>query len=370
MRSTPSDASLHPVRFGRMTTRVEAEVDPTSWKRWGEIQKVFSGLREDVVVDCGHVPIRCSNQRYTFGGADGVSETMLSSFFSGLAMTRRLRAEGRRVKLNVCLSDTSRLLDDKNRRGELATIITQGKYSECLPSEYLEGLSSADFDDLVVMLQTRNSNRFARVIKKIKVRAKASNSDAELYDDLGVVLLRSNDGEQFAVSGPFLIAEPEGWEETERSRWACGGSDKIEANDEDRKALQFIRENARIALYQKSIGPLCPATYGGLLLHYDERYDHICVYSRNDDAHITEKLLRGVISANWLKADFSRTCVQIVFPELSNVPELSVLESHRLRQYRLPFSQMVAYLKSRRVFDALSFYRLRSDDGHEEVLLR
>ena len=184
-------------------------MNPTTWSRWSEIQSVLSELREDVVIDCGHVSVRYLGQKFRFGSAGGVSETALMTFMRGLTLSRLLRAEGRRVKLNICLSDTSRLLSNKDRRRALREAIAEKRYSECLPPEYLEQLTPKELDDLVVMLQTRNSNRFTNLIKKAKTKAKAVRCEKRVYQELGTVMLKSHDDERFAVSGPFLMNAPD-----------------------------------------------------------------------------------------------------------------------------------------------------------------
>ncbi len=330
----------------------------TTWPRWDEIRRVLTGFREDIVLDCGHVSVRHDGQKFTFGGVGGVSDTALLTFDRGLALSRWLRAQGHRVKLNVCLSDTSRLLARRDKKSELRAAVSEQRYASCLPEAYLTRLQSRDFEDLVVMLQTQNSNRYAALIKKAKARVKGQGSPSvhgRLYEERGSVLLKSHDGERFAISGPFLMD----------TTWMRDGGDGIDMRAEDRTALEVIRNDTVITLYQKGFGPLCPATYGGLLVHYGEQFDHVCLYSRDDDPYISEKIHRGVIATNWLKADFSRACFQIVFPEVSSTPELSLVRSEDVRKFRPPWGHMLNYLTSQRVFDTMSLYTKSQESTSE-----
>jgi hypothetical protein len=279
--------------------------------RCNEINRFISGLRERVIIDCGHLPVRGCDQGFSFGECAGPSASALETLELGVALSRRLTAEGRRAILSICLSDTSRLLGDRGKREELADAISRQCWSAVLPPEYLRRLTSAELDRISVTLQTRNSNRFSAQLKKLKTRALRASTPEALYRAEQAVLLTSLDGDRLAVSTPFLVDSASeddyyGWEGWKRPDHVDREEDIIA------KPMTRLLRRGLINLYEKSTGILCPATYGGLLLNYDESSDHICIYARHDDPDIGEKILRGVIAANVVKRDMSRTFLQIV----------------------------------------------------------
>ncbi|WP_124594121.1 hypothetical protein [Burkholderia ubonensis] len=321
--------------------------------RWDEIEQSISDLRKRVIIDCGHVSVRSDQQGFSFGGRGGLSASTLATFEFGVALRRRLAAEGREATLSVCLSDTSRLLGDSKERAVLASAIAEQRWSAILPSEYLQRLSQDEFDQITVTLQTRNSNRFSGALKKFKTAAARTTSSEIFYRESGSLLLSSFDGDRLVISMPFLMD--------------CASEDAYYDNDDWRSPDHIDREEDIIArpmtrllrsgfinLYEKSSGILCPATYGGLLLNYDESSDHICIYSRSDDPHIGEKILRGVIAANAVSRDMSRTFLQIVFPEISRQPEISLLDSSRLKRPDMSWTAFASALESREVFSRMT----------------
>jgi hypothetical protein len=328
----------------------------TELLRWDEIDHSISLLRENSVIDCGHIAVRYSSGEFLFGGYDGPSLSNLETLEVGVALCRRMKSQGRKIILSICLSDTSRLLGDGSKRAELLSAIDASNWPVCLPPEYLSRLSASDLDHVTVTLQTRNSNRFSGLIKKVKARAMHGSSPEKLYEELYGVLLSSLDGDRFAVSTPFLMKCTEEDSYYGGSKWK--GRDYFDREESlIARPMTRLKRSGLINLYEKSTGILCPSAYGGLLLNYDESCDHICIYSRRDDCYIGEKILRGVIVANILKTDFSRTCLQIVFPETSRTPELSTLNSAQLKQPDVLWSAFVSWLEKHGIFDHMSFYR-------------
>ncbi|MBK1822618.1 MULTISPECIES: hypothetical protein [Burkholderia cepacia complex] len=323
--------------------------------RWDEIEQSISALRKRVVIDCGHVSVRRDHQGFSFGGSGGPSASTLLTFEFGIALRRRLASEGREATLSLCLSDTSRLLGDSKERAELASAIAERRWSAILPSEYLCRLSRDEFAQTIVTLQTRNSNRFSGALKKFKTAASRSGSSEVFYRESGSLLLSSFDGDRLAVSTPFLTECTNEDAYYENTDWRSPGNFDREEDIIARPMTRLLRSGF-INLYEKSSGILCPATYGGLLLNYDESSDHICIYSRSDDPHIGEKILRGVIAANAVSRDMSRTFLQIVFPEISRTPEISLLDSTRLKRSNMSWARFASELELRDVFSRMEPY--------------
>lgn len=332
--------------------------------RWNEISRLISCLRERIIIDCGHLPIRGCDQGFSFGEVAGPSASTLETLELGIAISRRLTAEGRKAILSICLSDTSRLLGDGSKREALAAAVSQRSWSAVLPPEYLHRLTPIELDQVSVTLQTRNSNRFSAALKKLKARALRASTPEAFYREEQAVLLTSLDGDRLAVSVPFLLDCASEDDYYGQNEWKQPDHVDCEEDIIARPMTRLLRRGL-INLYEKSTGVLCPATYGGLLLNYDESSDHICLYSRHDDPDIGEKVLRGVVAANVVQRDMSRTFLQIIFPHLSATPEISLLSSARLRRYDTSWKTFVDALDALGIFHAMTLYSKPESTGEQ-----
>lgn len=321
-------------------------------------------LGNSVVIDFGHVPIRYEAGRFQFGGVDGISESTISSFHVGLALYRYQKTEGRQAKISICLSDTSRLLGDTGARAKILEAINAKRWLECLPELYKSYLGDNELDDILISLQTRNSNRFSTLIKKSKANILKEGSNEIYYDKTGAVLLSSLDESVFSISTPYLFSHELEDIYYQNNMWQ---TDSYVDREKDIVAMPLTRlkRSGVINLYEKSSGILCPATYGGLLLNFPEGHDHICVYARNDDPYIGEKIIRGVIACNALKIDFGRQCLQIVYPQMLRTPELSFIRSDELRSQKTTFDDFLKKMQQKGIFDFMKFYnnQTRLDEG-------
>lgn len=328
----------------------------TSILKWDNIEQHIAKLGKKVIVDCGHCPVRIRDGELVFGGLDGISDTTLNTFLTGLSLYRLLKQRAYQVKLSICFSDTSRLLKAKDARQKIKDCIREKNWETCLPHAYLHALTEEERDDIVLSLQTQNSNLFTNLIKKIKTKSKKSASQQDFYGRFNALALKSQDDDLFSITTPYLL-------DTQKEDRYFGSADWIndEGQDNERSLtampLLRLKKMGMIHLYEKSSGILCPATYGGLLLNFDNSWDHIAVYARADDAFIAEKLLRGVIATNVCHPEFNRKCLQIVFSESSNLPEVSLITSESVKNPTLTYPQFIDKLTKKGLFDTMTYYK-------------
>lgn len=314
--------------------------------RWDEIANFMRPLRNDIVIDCGHVPVRYEAGCFQFGALQGISESIIHSFHIGLALYKYQKLEGRQVKISICLSDTSRLLGNTDARAKLIEAINEKRWQECLPELYRHYLDDNVLDDVFISLQTRNSNRFATLIKKAKAKILRDGNNEAYYHSTGAVLLSSLDEDIFAISTPYLFSNELENVYYQNAMWQTSNYVDRE-KDIIAMPLTRLKRSGIVNLYEKGSGILCPATYGGLFLNFPEKYDHICVYARNDDHYIGEKIIRGVIACNALKVDFSRQCLQIVYPQMLRTPELSFIKSNEIKNQKTSFDDFIKKCKKK-----------------------
>lgn len=331
---------------------------------WNEMTDFMRQLRKDIVIDCGHVPVRYGDGRFQFGDAEGMSESIIRSFHVGLALYKYHKLEGRQAKISICLSDTSRLLGDTDARAKLVEAINAKRWQECLPELYKSYLGDNELDDVLISLQTRNSNRFSTLIKKSKVNILREGNNETHYHNTGAVLLSSLDEDLFSISTSCLLNYERENIYYQNTMWQKSTYVDRE-KDIIAMPLTRLKRSGIINLYEKSSGILCPATYGGLLLNFPENYDHICVYARNDDPYIGEKIIRGVIACNALKVDFSRQCLQIVYPQMLRTPELSFINSDELKTQKNSFDDFLKKMQEKGIFEYMKFYnnQIQLDKG-------
>lgn len=288
-----------------------------------------------VVIDCGHAAI-CLQQNTILLGDEGyASPSQIATLQLGVALYHYLTALGKCAILSICFTDTSRFLGDPSQRASIRELIENGSMLERLPNEYRQLLSGIEKDNIHFSLQTRNSNRFSALIKRVKAKIKASSSADELFESYRCLFLeKQGAGKTFGFTHPFLLS---GQEETQAlgGSWWEDESISIHPSDLLKAPLVKLKRLKHINLYDKADGILCPATYGGLLLGFDSSYDHIAVYSRLDDEHSGEKICRGVISAILLKQDTEKNYIQVTLQDEDFCPahtELSYLNHERIHQ--------------------------------------
>lgn len=290
----------------------------------------LSQLGEQVIVDCGHASVRSERGQFFVGRDGSPTATEKLSLQLGIRVVQMLRSSGREAHLSICFSDTTRQLQESDRRIELKNRIDNGTIQEILPESYLGMLKQAGIapESCRYSLQTRNSNRFSKALKVLKCEIRKPEATVEsIFRRYGALFLNDAENDLFGFTTPFLLNP-----ETEIQ--ALGGSwwlnDQFEPTDRELVKAPFLRlkQMKVVNLYSRSAGILCPATYGGLLLSFEEHYDHISIYSRADDPFIGEKVLRGVLAAQVVSPGFNRTCMQITLPETGTVPEVSLVQNN------------------------------------------
>ncbi|WP_141689810.1 hypothetical protein [Aeromonas sp. EERV15] len=106
-----------------------------------------------------------------------------------------------------------------------------------------------------------------------------------------------------------------------------------------------LKKNPIINLYESGGKVLCPATYSGLLSHFDNNVDHIAIYARGDDDFIGEKIIRGVIASNILSDEFSRNCVEIIISKSGSL-EISIIRENEIRRCGCEYEAFISKISN------------------------
>ncbi len=222
-------------------------------------------------------------------------------------------------------------------------MIESGAIAQCLPDEYLSLLEAVPLSDIMVSLQTRHSNRFLKIIRKIKKKVEKS-SKTDLYKEFKAVFLTDEENDLLAISLPFLFDTSKENSVLPDVDWNTA---YYQPRGDDLVALPFlnVRRKGYIGLFEQSTGVLCPATYGGMVLNLPKDNDHICVCTRDDDPHIGEKVLRGILAINALIPDFHRKCVQLITSRNAQQCEISSVFKDDLKQSDMALEDLIATTK-------------------------
>lgn len=185
-------------------------------------------------------------------------------------------------------------------------------------------------------MQSKGNEKFKKVIRRVRSNIiKASDKPGyskQFYHQYNALFLTSTCNDLFSLSTPFIVNTED--EDTYfKGTWWKEIHHKIKESILLKLPLVRIKKNPIINLYESGGKVLCPATYSGLLSHFDNSVDHIAIYSRGDDEFIGEKIIRGVIASNILVDDFSRNCIQVIISkngsrEISTIREGEIKNSH------------------------------------------
>lgn len=147
--------------------------------------------------------------------------------------------------------------------------------------------------------------------------------------------MTSGNNDIFSLSTPFL-ANTNIEDQYFQGDWWKDEDNKIK--DSVLSTLPFIRlkKNPIINLYESGGKVLCPATYSGLLSHFDNNVDHIAIYARGDDEFIGEKIIRGVIASNILSDEFSRNCIQVIVSKTGKL-EVSIIRENEIKHCKCEY---------------------------------
>lgn len=263
----------------------------------------------EIVIDCGHIPVHFHQNRNIFAPNKSHEATL----DLGLLLFKKFQ-KTKNTFLSICLTDTSRFLQNGKDRENIKKLLANGEHEKLLPSNFIKKIKDAQvpFQNVVITLQTQNSNKFTNLIKKAKKDIKKMGTE-KFYQSKNTILLKND--ENFGLTCPFLF-EYQDINEQLGIDWWHEEFYQISPSDLELAPLARLKKMLSINLYNKEKGILCPATYGGLLLNWaNKKTDHIAIYSREDDEFITEKIARGIISTMLLEESHDHKHLVIILNE-------------------------------------------------------
>lgn len=296
--------------------------------------------KDNVIVDCGHLPIHHGGggDGFHFGAnGDGPSVSQKITLDLGLFLYKELKKQQKHPHISICLTDTTKYVGDPKIREEIMAHIQNKNHAAILPPEYLEKIQEAGIplENLYITLQTKNSNKFSSVIKKTKntIRKFEGRHD-EIAKEMNTIFLEDHEEVTFGFTNQFLLDRSKEHEIFSGDWWL---DETVELQKEEiiMAPAARLKRLGIIKLFSKANGILCPATYGGLLLNFDNTmYDHIAIYARHDDEFIGEKIMRGIIATSMLTENFESNCIEITIPEHTDELEISYLSKHIIQDHR------------------------------------
>lgn len=313
------------------------------------IIKTCSSLGNKIVIDCGHTLIFNKDKSYSFGKTGTPSQGEIESFRYGVKIFNLLQDLNKRTWINLYLSDLVGINGGNKERRNIYADIESGNKEKYIPQQYIDLLKEENIDIKYVNinLQSKGNKAFKKTIKKIQREIKSINHTPEyhksLYEKYNALFLTSIDNNTFSIFSPFLIDDENENEFFDGTWWRY---ENISINNLwlVKHPLLRLKINPVINLYESGGRVLCPSTYAGMVSLYDNSFDHIAVYSREDDDYIGEKIIRGVIAANVLDLSFSRNCVQVILTKDKQV-ELSHIMSNSFRQRKHNFSEILSFIR-------------------------
>ncbi|EKZ8998571.1 hypothetical protein RE762_004443 [Salmonella enterica] len=312
------------------------------------IIKTCSSLGNKVVIDCGHILIFSKDEAYSFGKTGTPSVGEIDSFRYGVKIFNLLQGLNKRVWINLYLSDLVGINGGNKERRDIYDEIENGNKEKYIPQQYIDLLKEGNVDIKYVNinLQSKGNEVFKKIIKKTYKEINSIKHIPEyhksLYEKYNALFLTSIDNNTFSIFSPFLIDDKNENEFFDGTWWRY---ENISINNLWLVKLPLLRlkVNPVINLYESGGRVLCPSTYAGMVSLYDNSFDHIAVYSREDDDYIGEKIIRGVIAVNVLDLSFSRNCIQVILTKDKQV-ELSQIASNSFRQIKQSLSDSLSFI--------------------------
>ena len=258
-------------------------------------EQLFKLSGRKIVIDCGHTPLSANGEVLTYGRNGRPSSSEILTLSLGVDLYKRLKNAKKSPQMSICFSDTTRFFKDPSQRSLIKEKCETGKIYDELPDEYRNILGIIPKADCFFTLQTVNSNRFTRIIKRVKKDIRTIDDNQKAYDKYNVLFAKDNLETLFCFTNDFLL-------NTTQENNVLGGDwwldefSNLHPSDLVKAPIASLKKFGIISLYSRKTGILCPATYGGLISHFGEDTDHIAIYSRNDDPSVGEKIIRGIIS--------------------------------------------------------------------------
>ncbi|MEV3820311.1 hypothetical protein [Aeromonas dhakensis] len=298
-------------------------------------------LKENVIIDCGHIAIFSKDSGYSFGRFGEPSTQEMNTLIIGIELLLHLRKSGHKATLSICLSDLAGITGGNQERSAILNDFKDGIKNPYLPEEYKKALeeNSLTVDDVILNLQSKGNEKFKKIIRRVRSNIIKTSEDPanskNFYKKYNALFLTSDNNDLFSLSTPFL-ANTNIEDQYFQGGWWKDEDNKIK--DSVLSTLPFIRlkKNPIINLYESGGKVLCPATYSGLLSHFDNNVDHIAIYARGDDEFIGEKIIRGVIASNILSDEFSRNCIQVIVSKTGKL-EVSIIRENEIKHCKCEY---------------------------------
>lgn len=309
----------------------------------------INNLKENIIIDCGHIAIFSNSDCYSFGRYGSPSDSEIETLKLGIDLLNHLRINNKKVLLSICLSDLAGISGGNKERNEILRKIKDGKKEEYIPEVYKTVLKENDLtlDDVVLNLQSKGNEKFKKIIRR--VRSDITKASKELdyskrfFEKYNSLFLTSNSKELFSLTTPYLT-DTTVEDKHFKGQWWKENDTTIRESALVELPLLRLKKNPIVNLYETGGKVLCPATYSGLLSHFDNNVDHIAIYSRSDDEYIGEKIIRGVISSNALYEHFSRNCIQIIISK-NGALEVSVIHENEIRDTTCDYDKLTHQLE-------------------------
>ncbi|EJU3354583.1 hypothetical protein N4188_005063 [Salmonella enterica] len=314
-----------------------------------EIINICSALRDNIIIDCGHTLISTNNKSYSFGKNGTPSPGEIESFRYGIKIFKTLKNSNKNARINLYLSDLVGIRGGNKERRCIYAEIHDGNKEKYIPKQYIELLVAEDIDynDILINLQSKGNTVFKKTIKKVchdinSIKHHPSYQES-LYEKYNTLFLTSKENSTLSIFSPFLMNDEKECDFFDGTWWRY---EDININNLWLIKLPLLRLkiNPIINLYESGGRMLCPATYAGLISLYDNSFDHVAVYSREDDEYIGEKVIRGVIASNALDLSFSRNCIQVILTKDRQV-ELSYISNDDFHHKKYNFSESLSFVR-------------------------
>lgn len=313
-----------------------------------EFINICSFLKDNIIIDCGHTLISTNNNLYTFGKNGTPSSGEIESFRHGIKIFKILKKQNKKAWINLYLSDLVGIRGGNEERRYICDDIYEGNKEKYIPKQYIELLEEEDIDvkHVLVSLQSKGNTVFKKTIKKVfsdinSIKHLPSYQES-LYEKYNTLFLTSKENLTLSIFSPFLINDEKECEFFDGTWWRY---EDISINNLwlVKFPLLRLKTNPIINLYESGGRILCPGTYAGLISLYDNTFDHVAVYSREDDEYIGEKVIRGVIASNTLDLSFSRNCVQLILTKDRRV-EFSYISNEDFHHKKFNFNESLSFV--------------------------
>ena len=306
-----------------------------------------------IIVDCGHTPLSLDGTDLVFGRNENPSDSEVLTLKIGVSVFHRLKEADKKPVLSICFSDTTRFFSDPEQRPRVKKLCESGEMYDFLPGVYRDILGTITKGECVFTLQTVNSNRFTRIIKKVKKDVRSINDDEQTFSKYNVLFARDHLDTLFCFTNEFLL-DTSNEEVLLDGPWWLDEFSTLHPSDSVKAPIASLKKFGIISLYSRATGILCPATYGGLISNFVGHVDHIAIYSRHDDPSVGEKIIRGIVSVCVLSqpALRSKKFLQIILNEskqdtMSEYAEISLLSSEEVNQKKESYVSLKELFKSK-----------------------